>query len=353
MRTYVYQITNTINGKVYFGKATEVPARWYQHCWDAKHGKDFPIHRAIRKYGKAVFRATILAEHPTNYEACQHEIALIASIPPGRGYNATKGGDGGHTLTPQKIESQYAIKTSDHGKFRELFDQGWTVDAIAKYFGASYASTGRCAKRLGLSFRARNNKTGKKRLLSDIPETDFRRLFQEGYTIEHMGEHLGLSRNSVQRLATTFGLSFRERDKAATEARRPAKKARKKAETEEVSKARKMSPEAYSARRAEVARRANKARGIPESTQRAALHLYFQAGHTASEVATKLGISKGAVRGTVNRAYARMAPETRSAWKGHHGSVVRQGGRNGRYRGPADLRCREGYGRGRTPRRLA
>lgn len=92
-----------------------------------------------------------------------------------------------------------------------------------------------------------------------------------------------------------------------------------------------MTPEERSVFRAEVARRSNKARGIPEHLQKKALHLYFEKDRTASEVATLLGVSRGAVRGLINRTYTSMTAPERNAYKKRHGSRVRQGARNSNY----------------------
>lgn len=61
MRTIcgIYRITNKINGKSYIGQSVNIKNRWYVH----KATKDdYPIHRAIRKYGKNNFSWEILEE---------------------------------------------------------------------------------------------------------------------------------------------------------------------------------------------------------------------------------------------------------------------------------------------------
>lgn len=93
-----------------------------------------------------------------------------------------------------------------------------------------------------------------------------------------------------------------------------------------------MTPQEYSNYRSEVAIRSNKARGITEKVQKEVLHLYLQEDKSAKEVAAQLGISRGAVRGTINRAYASMSVAERDAWKRRHGSRARQGDRNPNYR---------------------
>lgn len=275
MKTFVYCITNTVNRKVYFGKTVDVATRWYKHCWDADHGKDYPLHRAIRKYGGEAFEVETLAEYPSNRGACEHETRLIATVEdPSQCYNVASGGDGGHTLTQAQLEKQRAIPEAEYPKFLELFHQGASRVAIMAFFDTSYSSVGRCAERVGVSFLERRR--------------------QRGW-------HAG-------------------------------KKAKKPGPRVEPSRAT-MTPEERSAFRAEVARRSNKARGASSEIQQRIRALYFEQDMTAQEVATSLGVSKGSVRGTINRAYAAMPPEERSVWKKRHGSRVRQGERNANYQG--------------------
>jgi hypothetical protein len=51
----VYKITNKENGKIYIGITSQgVNQRWCKHCSDSTTGSTFPIHNAIRKYGKDI-----------------------------------------------------------------------------------------------------------------------------------------------------------------------------------------------------------------------------------------------------------------------------------------------------------
>lgn len=75
----------------------------------------------------------------------------------------------------------------------------------------------------------------------------------------------------------------------------------------------KLSPEEYSERRSEIARRVNRERGTPEHVQLEIKRLYFNDGLTAKQVAEVLGITHGAVRSTISRTYAVMTPDERRA----------------------------------------
>ena len=53
----VYKITNTLNRKIYIGQTVQsLNNRWKQHLRDSKKDLDFPIYRAIKKYGPENFR---------------------------------------------------------------------------------------------------------------------------------------------------------------------------------------------------------------------------------------------------------------------------------------------------------
>lgn len=49
----IYKITNKINGKIYIGQTIRsIQARWNDHC---KRSSNYPLSRAIKKYGKDNF----------------------------------------------------------------------------------------------------------------------------------------------------------------------------------------------------------------------------------------------------------------------------------------------------------
>jgi len=97
----VYRITNKMNGKIYIGITNQgVATRWYKHVSDANSDSIFPIHNAIRKYGKENFQIeTIhLLSEDCDYEDLKNYerfwIAHYDSYNREIGYNLTLGGDG-------------------------------------------------------------------------------------------------------------------------------------------------------------------------------------------------------------------------------------------------------------------
>ena len=57
---YCYKVTNQINGKAYIGFATNPDVRWRNHKSDAKKGRGYLLHRAMRKHGIENFQMEIL-----------------------------------------------------------------------------------------------------------------------------------------------------------------------------------------------------------------------------------------------------------------------------------------------------
>ena len=99
--TEVYKITNTKNGKAYVGIAVAHPTRpnrrWNSHVHDAKRGVDYPLYRAIRKYGKGAFERESLFYCGSWEDAEKAENKMIkyyrTHVSEG-GYNVTWGGQG-------------------------------------------------------------------------------------------------------------------------------------------------------------------------------------------------------------------------------------------------------------------
>jgi hypothetical protein len=90
----VYKITNVVNGKIYIGKDIVSDKNYY--------GSGVLIKRAIEKYGKENFKKEILEECNSNNELCEKEkywINYYNSTNLNIGYNISKGGDGGDTLS--------------------------------------------------------------------------------------------------------------------------------------------------------------------------------------------------------------------------------------------------------------
>lgn len=91
---YIYQITNTVNGKIYIGKTTKtIEERFQGHIRHSRRQGQTLLYRALRKYGTEAFITTELESGFDNEDALNEaEIRYIAELKPQ--YNMTAGGDG-------------------------------------------------------------------------------------------------------------------------------------------------------------------------------------------------------------------------------------------------------------------
>lgn len=123
--SYIYVITNQINGKQYIGKTNDsIEKRWKEHIHDSKRRnliEKRPLYSAMNKYGIENFTVEQIEECPyeTANEREQYWIKKLDTY--SNGYNATIGGDG-------KILYDYKEIAND---YLEL----GTVRATARYVG--------------------------------------------------------------------------------------------------------------------------------------------------------------------------------------------------------------------------
>lgn len=104
--SFIYCITNDINGKQYVGKTDfTIEKRFKEHCSDSKRGRceKRPLYDAMNKYGIEHFHIEQLEECSYD-ESEDREIYWIDKLDTfHNGYNATLGGDAKHYLDYDKI----------------------------------------------------------------------------------------------------------------------------------------------------------------------------------------------------------------------------------------------------------
>lgn len=119
--SYIYVITNKINGKQYVGKTHKsIAERWAQHCSDKEKrtAEKRPLYNALNKYGIENFSIDLLEECDYK-EANKKEIYWIGKLDTYKnGYNATLGGDGKTLYDYEEIANKY----------QELHNQKLTAD---------------------------------------------------------------------------------------------------------------------------------------------------------------------------------------------------------------------------------
>ena len=99
--SYIYKITNDINGKIYIGKTeySNPYLRWAAHLNDYNHKKNEkrPLYSAMRKYGEEHFHFEIIEQTNNPVEREKYWINKLhtyVGFDNCNGYNATLGGDG-------------------------------------------------------------------------------------------------------------------------------------------------------------------------------------------------------------------------------------------------------------------
>ena len=95
--SYIYKITNDVNGKIYIGKTDfSIEKRWKEHLSDFQRKKyeNRPLYKAMYKYGSNHFHIQLIEECSAEKapEREKYWIEQYGSFK--NGYNATAGGDG-------------------------------------------------------------------------------------------------------------------------------------------------------------------------------------------------------------------------------------------------------------------
>lgn len=106
---FIYKITNTINNKIYIGQH-------YGYLDDGYLGSGTLIRKAIKKYGRDVFKREILEicknrEHTNQREA--YYVNLYNPYAP-NGYNIAEGGQGGDTISNNPNREEIIRKVKLH-----------------------------------------------------------------------------------------------------------------------------------------------------------------------------------------------------------------------------------------------
>lgn len=132
-KTFLYCITNQVNGKQYIGITNKgIDRRFIQHLRCAQQGYDYPLYRSIRKHGAANFKIEELnsiSDYKLAQRAEQKLIVSYGTLSP-LGYNLSSGGRGcsGFKLSEEsKLKISIARKKSwMDPEYRKNYKKGVT-----------------------------------------------------------------------------------------------------------------------------------------------------------------------------------------------------------------------------------
>lgn len=238
----IYKIENLLNHKVYIGQSKYIEKRWKNHQITAFNsndkGYDYPLYRAIRKYGIENFSFQVLEECSPEQlnEKEKYYISSYNSF--FEGYNQTMGGDGSsngqlkdqvigvikdlettnmyhHEIAKKwnlSVEMVQGINTGRYWKHNRIYPiqslEQRKIKPRKQYFCVdchkliSYGAT-RCQKCDNI-FRAKNH---------SIPSSreELKKLIRTESFLA-IGEKYGVTDNAVRRWCDKYGLPRRKKD---------------------------------------------------------------------------------------------------------------------------------------------
>lgn len=145
----IYRIENLINHKNYIGQSMQMNTRWSAHKRLAFEpnaiGYEYPLYKAIRKYGLENFNFTILEEclEEQLNERETYWIEQFEAFGP-KGYNQTSGGAGYRKAPPTEVIT--------------LFQQGYSIDDLCVYFDTAKSTIIQILHAVDLGYMAQEEK---------------------------------------------------------------------------------------------------------------------------------------------------------------------------------------------------
>ena len=194
---FIYIIRNTVNNKVYIGQTrTSIKQRWSEHIRHAKYG-NYPINRAIKKYGIDKFYIEIL-------EICSVDkldereifyIDLYKSYNKATGYNVSIGGK-----TPKFKRKELNIS--------ELIDlyvnKEFTLEEIAKIYGVTrYIITTKLVE-AGIKIRDRHVSSTK---FTKLKKEDLEEALKQG-SLRKGAKYLNIPYPTFRKACRYYGIEY-------------------------------------------------------------------------------------------------------------------------------------------------
>jgi group I intron endonuclease len=125
----VYQIRNTINGKIYIGSSKEIEERWKRHLKDLQDGRhhNIKLQRAFNKYGEAAFVFEVIELADPNCLLIREQSYLDNNK---NGYNIGLHASGGDNLTNNPNREEIIKRKGEGPKKAKA---AWTEEQWAAY----------------------------------------------------------------------------------------------------------------------------------------------------------------------------------------------------------------------------
>lgn len=209
---YVYVITNLVNGKKYVGQTRQAPPerRWRDHILRSTcRAPRYPLHRAIKKYGRQNFRFKIIGEYDDVDKWNQAEIDYIKKYRSRwfeHGYNIAEGGRNGGVgprLDESKVEKLRELYATGDYTYRQLARKTRLSHDLVKRAvrgGEAYARIGKQLPRDHQTNRVRRLKHAHKELraLSRRQVSRLRREYKRGSNTVEIARRHGLGKHLVK-----------------------------------------------------------------------------------------------------------------------------------------------------------
>lgn len=264
----IYLITNKVNGKVYVGQTNRtLGVRWYNHKYDAiQRNEDFPICRAIRKYGPENFTIEELATGKTREWSDYLErvwILLYDSRNDKIGYNVREGGNSSsmpestkqalrqsrlgkthsektrkligeaskrawidgrmrgvpHTEATKELLRNQRLENKSHVWKRELngellvflYNNHITIEKLSEAFASDPKTISRHLRSTKLPLRKPERAKGKDSpRYKPIDEALLSRLYEDRFSVNEISKRLGCQWNTTMKRIKSLGLSRSE-----------------------------------------------------------------------------------------------------------------------------------------------
>src|SRR6266704_98047 len=141
MRSGVYKITNTVNGKFYIGSAKDIDYRWdcHKQYLRGNYHDNPKFQHAWNKYGENIFIFEVLEEviNPTKerlFEREDHYLQLLKPYERNVGYNICSKAAGGDNIThnPNRQAFIDKMKIINHGESNGMFGKKHSEEAVIK-----------------------------------------------------------------------------------------------------------------------------------------------------------------------------------------------------------------------------